>query len=301
MLSFFGICKKSAHKLKKWLVTELPKYYDKSAIINGDGFVYVRGSKVMLTAHMDTVHERPVKNITVEKHEKMTIISSPQGIGGDDRCGIFMILEILRTTEMRPTILFCEDEEIGGIGSNKFCHTPYLKELSEIKFIIELDRANASDLVYYNCGNADFMKFCENTTGYKTAYGTFSDICHLSPALDVASVNISCGYYKQHTLKEYVIYEEMENSIEKVKALLAKENEVERFDYQEDKYISDYYDFCDYKEVKIVYIEDGVVKNEEQYGISYIEAIGNFLLDHMELSASSITEMYDLYNNKQIM
>lgn len=211
-------------------------------VINEDGFLYAKGSKdcpILLTAHMDTVHKETVKRIDVVKEKGVTIISSPQGIGGDDRCGIWMIYKVLTTTKYRPSILFCEDEEIGGVGSEKFADTPYIEDLENLKYLVELDRANADDAVYYNCGNKDFQKYIHDIIGYELAYGSFSDIGHLSPACDRASVNLSCGYYRQHTLEEYVIFEEMQNTLEKVKILLANSKDCESYDYQEyDRYAS---------------------------------------------------------------
>ena len=78
---------------------------------------------------MDTVHKETVKDFYeyYDEENERHIISSPQGIGGDDRCGIYMILEILKTHKC--SVLFCEDEEAGGIGSEKFCKTEYITEL----------------------------------------------------------------------------------------------------------------------------------------------------------------------------
>lgn len=316
MNNFIEICKLDQSTLKAWLKTEMQKYYEISAIIDDAGFLYVRGSNVLLTAHMDTVHKELVKQVVVEKHNDKTIVSSPQGIGGDDRCGVYMILEILRKTELRPTIIFCEDEEVGGVGSNKFCKTDYITELTEIKFAIELDRANANDLVYYDCGNEEFMEFCTKITGYKTAYGSFSDICHFSPELDVASVNISCGYYNQHTTKEYVVLEEMEATIEKVIKLLEKENEVTKFDYQELFYnygyknyygnqygggFRDWYEST-YYELMITYRTEGkgamgiIITS----GYSYEECIGNFLIEHPDVRYKDIVSVENVETGEQL-
>jgi hypothetical protein len=131
-----------------------------------------------------------------------------------------MILQILKSTKHRPSILFCEEEENGGVGSEKFCKTEFINDLREMKFLIELDRANANDLVFYDNDNTEWHKWCEKVTGYKTAYGSFSDISVLSPNCDISSVNISCGYYYQHTLREFVVYEEMMSSIDAVICML---------------------------------------------------------------------------------
>jgi hypothetical protein len=231
---FVGLCKRTQKDLKKeleWLLVERG-YTD---IVNGSGYLYAKGTiPVLLTAHMDTVHQEPVKDFYDYYHEekKQHIISSPQGIGGDDRCGIYMILEIIKTHNC--SVLFCEDEESGGVGSRKFCKTELIEELETMKYLIELDRKGNNDAVFYDCENDDFTKFIEKNTGFKKDYGSFSDISTLSPACKVASVNLSCGYYNAHRTSEYVVMEEMFNTIEVVKKLL--DVECEQFEYIEDEY-----------------------------------------------------------------
>ena len=329
---FIKICKKDQDILKSYLYDRLREFgYD---VISTDGFLYAKGSAIMLTAHMDTVHEKVVKDVNVEKvsafesrvtkpkNDKVvsmykwsknsteptydlkgkdpnnTVISSPQGIGGDDRCGVYMILEILKRG-YRPTILFCEDEEIGGVGSNKFCKSEYAKELDSLKYILELDRMNADDAVYYDCGNKEFQNYIEKMTGFKENWGSFSDISHLSPEGDVASVNLSCGYYKQHTLEEYVIFEEMENTIDMVEVLLKDEENAEQYDYQEITFYGKYdysYEGYDYAsswrddEWGIVYTKDDEVNVDYVFATSNYEAIGKFLVKHDDLTYNSIIE-----------
>lgn len=239
-------------QLKRILKRMLKPYYSK--IYDEDGFLYVPSENVniMLTAHMDTIHPDQCVDIydiyntdvDVKAPVQKAALWSPQGIGGDDRCGISIIFEILQTTDFRPSIVFCEDEEVGGKGSDKFAtwlslHTDMA---TDIKYIIEIDRRNATDAVFYDCGNEDFIKYIEGITEYKEADGTFSDIGNISPVLDVASVNLSCGYYHEHTLSHYVVPEEMEHTFEVVKRLLENAENVEKFAYEEIKYdYSKYY------------------------------------------------------------
>lgn len=243
---FVNICKMSAKKLKQYLCGVMKMTYKEENTIIGDGYIYCRGNiPVLLTAHMDTVHKELVKDyyedIQTNKDGNTThAISSPQGIGGDDRCGIYAILKIIESGYI-PYVLFCEDEEIGGVGSNKFCKTKYITELSNLKFLIELDRANANDLVFYSNTNQDWIDWVEDETNWKESWGTFSDISHLSPACEISSVNLSCGYYKAHTVYEYVIMEELLETIEMTKHLLDASKKVEAFVYKERKYNTRYY------------------------------------------------------------
>ena len=235
---FVELCKPSQKELKNMLLEKL-LFNGYTEVITGDGYLYAKGNvPVLLTAHMDTVHKENVKDFYeyYDEEEGKHIISSPQGIGGDDRCGVYMILEIIKTHKC--SILFCEDEESGGIGSSKFCKTELINELSDLKYLIELDRANKNDAVFYDCENDDFTKFIEENTGHKEAIGSFSDISNLSPDCRVASVNLSCGYYNAHTTSEYVIVEEMLDTIDAVKKLLNVE--CEQFEYIEKVYYSQY-------------------------------------------------------------
>ena len=153
-----------------------------------------------------------------------------------------MIQRIVETTKLRPSILFCEDEEVGGIGSDKFLMTKHANDLFDMLFMIELDRANGEDLVYYDDENYKFHDFCKENTGYKEAFGSFSDISNLCPSAMVSGVNISCGYYKAHTTDEFVVWEEMGNSIAVTASLIkAGLERGEQFEYV--KPTRKYYDY----------------------------------------------------------
>lgn len=226
---FIEICKMSQKDVKGFCAEYLKEKY--GAVVDENGFLYVKGTDpVLLTAHMDTVHTKRVKKYTIKKG----IIHSPEGIGGDDRCGIYMILNILSHTDFRPSVLLCEDEEIGGVGSDKFVRTKWIEDIKDNKFIIELDRAHADDLVFYEDQNTDFMTWCEEITGYKTNVGSFSDISNICPECGISGVNISCGYYYAHTLDEIVVWNEMMNSIEVTKKLIeeARSEKVVQFQYE---------------------------------------------------------------------
>lgn len=230
---FVKICKMTQKELKVFLVAELLKC-GYTTVINSDGFVYAKGTvPILLTAHMDTVHKEKVGTVVQMLDEDGNIvISSPQGIGGDDRCGIYMILQIVK--ESKCSVLFCEDEEIGCVGSKKFTKTGFIKEISELKYCIELDRANGDDAVFYDCDNKEFTDFILENSGYRLAYGSYTDISEICPVSKVAGVNFSCGYYNPHTLKEYVVFEEMIATMEMVKKLV--QVECEQFEYIEKKY-----------------------------------------------------------------
>lgn len=275
---FIDICKMSQEKLKRFLVRKLREYYNKEDIYARDGFLFATGDiPVMLTAHMDTVHDEPIKDYyewteTQKKKDKkeydVHVLSSPQGIGGDDRCGIWAILQIL-SLGYKPYILFNEDEEIGCVGAKKFCKNNDLVEKcidKGIKFIVEMDRKNQHDLVFYSCDNREFIYWCEEVTGWLENFGSCSDISYLAPEIGCAAVNLSCGYYDEHRTWHTVIIEEMFNTMATCIKLIEASEKVEIFEYVEkksyynSKYYSKYsyyddddddYDYYDYKGRKI--------------------------------------------------
>ena len=320
---FVELCKMTQEELKECLPKHLitAGYTD---VIIDDGYIYAKGNiPILVTAHMDTVHKTPVIDYYEYVNENGEhILSSPQGIGGDDRCGIYMIMEIVK--EFKPYVLFCEDEESGGIGSSKFCKTEFIEELKELKFMIELDRANRDDAVFYDCANKEFIEFIEDTIGYKEAWGSFSDISTLAPKAKVAAVNLSCGYYHAHTLQEEVNVEEMLYTLEMTKKLL--QTETEQFEYVEEKFSSygyygygkrtsysnwDWYgDYEDededysYNEIEMqkgdkvllfVYFYDKLYKENyvESSGVTVDEAWGRFFKEYPDVCYNNVID-YDI-------
>ena len=227
MNKFARICKMKQPEVKAYMKKYLTSKGYK--IICEDGFLYAKGTvPVLLIAHMDTVHKETCTEVLVDKTKTL---SSPQGIGGDDRCGVYIIMNIVK--ELNCSVLLCEDEEIGGIGASKFTKTKYIDDLG-VNYMVEFDRKGSNDAVFYSCDNKDFTKFITETTGFKEAYGSFSDISTVAPAAKIAAVNLSCGYYNAHTTNEYVKFDEMLNTIEVAKKLIKTESD--KFEYVAKKY-----------------------------------------------------------------
>lgn len=212
MKTFEDICRMTQPEVKQYMHGYLSSY--KYSPINQDGFLYAKGDvPVLLVAHMDTVHKQQCKEINNLNGK----LSSPQGIGGDDRCGVFIIMNIVK--ELHCSVLLCEDEEIGCVGTRKFVQTEYIKNLG-VNYMIEFDRKGNNDAVFYHCGNKDFIDFVEDATNFKFANGTTSDISVLMPEANLSAVNLSCGYYNAHTPNEYVMYDEMMDTIDAAKTLI---------------------------------------------------------------------------------
>ena len=221
-LTFETILRLPQMELKKTLKAELKsRGYP---ITDKPGYLYAEGTiPVLLVAHMDTVHRQPVEQICYSADGAVAM--SPQGIGGDDRCGVWMILQILRTTNCH--VLFCEDEEVGCIGAKKFTGGSLRPQ---VNYIVELDRRGNNDAVFYRCDNPEFEDFV-TSFGFETAGGSCSDISYIAPYLETAAVNISCGYYCEHQRHEYIHLEEIELNADRVAQMVTQQTE--HFEYME--------------------------------------------------------------------
>ena len=223
------VFQEKAEKLLHVAMYDAIAEYGYEDFIEGKDYLYAKGTlPVLLVAHVDTVHfGSPPTNIFYDQEQK--ILWSPDGIGGDDRAGVAGILELL-DRGYRPHILLTDGEEKGGIGATQAAKEIYP---DDVKFVIELDRKGSEDAVFYSCDNPDFATYIESF-GFKTALGSFSDICKICPSWGIAGVNLSTGYYNAHTKSEYVNFVEWEIIIEKVCSMLSSLPE-EQFEYIEKK------------------------------------------------------------------
>lgn len=220
-----SIVSMTQHELKQLLASELTgRGYQP---VSKKGYLYAEGElPVLLVAHMDTVHKQAVKTLCYSKDSRY--LMSPEGIGGDDRCGVHMILEIIR--EARCHVLFTEDEEIGCIGARAFAAS---KLRPQVNYIVEIDRRGSNDAVFYQCDNPEFTEFvC--CFGFEKAHGSFSDISVIAPHLGVAAVNISAGYFNEHSLHEYIDLAAVERNIGLIREMV--QSPTERFEYVERSY-----------------------------------------------------------------
>ena len=102
MIAFDDILRMRQKELKHYLSGYLKKEgYD---VIGKKGYLYAKGDiPVLLVAHLDTVHQELPSIIC--RSDDGRYLMSPQGIGGDDRCGVYIILQIIN--EVRCHVLFC--------------------------------------------------------------------------------------------------------------------------------------------------------------------------------------------------
>ncbi|MGC8678006.1 MAG: hypothetical protein ACP5UF_07325 [Hydrogenobaculum sp.] len=164
-----------------------------------------------LVSHYDTVGNTPPKVLKQESNILHTDGTSI--LGGDDRAGVYACLKL--ADSVRYT-LFCDKEEIGGLGAIEFCESmPHFTT----KAFIELDRKGNNDSVYYDSISLDFEEWVESF-GWKPNTGSFSDISKLTPYFNISSVNLSVGYYNAHSKREILDLEVLETNICRVKRMI---------------------------------------------------------------------------------
>lgn len=227
------------------------KYRGKAEVHIGNYILVPGKAPIMLIAHLDTVHEKPVKYIC--KSCNGNILMSPQGIGGDDRCGVYALVKAHEAAPIKPWLLFTCNEEVGGLGAEKFVmdysegklpkHLGRLpKELNTLKLLVEIDRKGSNDAVYYGCDNPEFEAYI-TSKGFRTANGSFSDISVIAPEMGIAAVNLSSGYYNAHTLHEYINREQIDAVIQSVVGIIADaaKPDFPKYEYIERTWFDDCY------------------------------------------------------------
>ena len=196
-------------------------------------FLYFEGArtdKVVLIAHAVTVYDYCYRksdffHSIVEENGILKAVDengSPQLSGADNRAGVAM-LWLLK--DSGHSLLLVDGEEASRTGSKWL-----MKENKDIaerlnknhRFMIQLDRCNASEYKCYNVGSAPFRAYIEAQTGFSEPdYGSLTDICSLCKS--ICGVNLSIGYYYQHSVYEYLKVDEWMRTLTLVRKILASD------------------------------------------------------------------------------
>ena len=216
----------SQKEMHKAMTQYLKAKYD-TVIVTKDYIVAEGKIPIALVAHMDTVFKTPVSNLYYD--QRKGVLWSPEGLGADDRAGIFAILKILQDG-YRPTVIFTTDEEMGGIGAAILAEKKPCP-ITNLKYLIQLDRRGTNDCVFYDCYCPEFVTYVESF-GFCERWGSFSDISFLMPEWKLCGVNLSVGYEDEHTIGETLHITPLFDTIQKVKQML-NETSIPDFVYNE--------------------------------------------------------------------
>ena len=222
---FEQIVKMNEASLLKTMNTYLKRFYNK--VTYTKDYVYAIGDiPITLVAHVDTAFKERPEDIFYDRVKN--VLWSPQGLGADDRAGVFAIINIVKSG-LRPHIIFTTGEEMGGLGAQVLTYREP-KPFAEMKYIIQLDRRGKDDCIFYECDNIKFIEYIESF-GFHEEYGSFSDISELCPTWKIAGVNLSIGYINEHSLIEILYIDYFLSTVEKVKKMLKDVNNINSFEY----------------------------------------------------------------------
>lgn len=188
--------------------------------------------KPLVCVHLDTVN----KGLSVYKEDlvhkdDMISLNTKVGdplfcLGGDDRAGVYVALQLLRSLETNKTpyaFAFFWDEEIGCIGSHAFTETPYIHDYG---CFIGLDRRSTkrlNEVATYEYDNDDLIDIF-TSHGFIQTEGLLTDASIISEELSddkesIACVNLSVGFDHEHTRKEVIYLDNMRYTLYQMRAI----------------------------------------------------------------------------------
>lgn len=194
----------------------------------------------IMSAHMDTVRKDAdicMGAFLCDQDDKDKIITG--GIlGGDDKCGVYLILKLLQENK-KINFVFSRDEEIGCVGIREWVKDAKVVErLKTLPYGLVLDRRGNADIIcaQNSYGTKEFeealksvaeQKISQEINGtiveknkflYKPERGLCSDANTISNYISCA--NLSVGYYCPHTEKEYIIRADLETAYDYVSDII---------------------------------------------------------------------------------
>jgi tripeptide aminopeptidase len=184
-------------------------------------------------SHTDTVHDLDTINIheeqllNAQKEFKDSLkayndFGLPTGIGGDDKCGVFACLTLLKELPYLKAAFFVS-EETGCHGSRKADENFF----TNVGYGIQFD-APENWMITEKCfgqvlfdRNSEFFEkvnkvLTEGMVEENMQYMVhpYTDVYSLRGKFDFSCINFSIGYYDYHTENEYVVIEDVFNGIE---------------------------------------------------------------------------------------
>ena len=174
---------------------------------------------VVLVAHIDCVRDpepgdRLVWSTSEDGRRNVSRVDyegSPAILGADDRAGVYAVMRIYRElagTEYQPAVLLCNGEESGKTGALEAAEALGIRFGEEVLCLIELDRRNTWEAVFYNL-EPDAFRERMFSFGFTEGTGSGSDISILGPVFGVCAANLSVGYKFAHSDKEALCFEDL--------------------------------------------------------------------------------------------
>ena len=178
----------------------------------------------LVVAHTDTVHEICDFKVHFTKNNKYLYAMTPDGqktgIGGDDKAGVFVCLELLMQMDVIKAI-FLVGEEFGCYGA-RLAEPAFF---TNVGYALEFD-APSYEWVTYTSNNVrlfdldgEFIKITQPILekhmdcSVEMGRHPYTDVSILKSLYDFSCINFSVGYYNMHTVDEYVDIEYCLNTV----------------------------------------------------------------------------------------
>lgn len=179
-------------------------------------------------AHADTVHKiAPDDRYAISTYDDRgrtvyyaydPTTNMQRGVGGDDKCGIFVAIEAARSLP-NASVIITRDEEIGCIGARLI----ESHDIEKASALIQADRRGNTDAVRHGGGtplsSAEWQWHVDDILhehGFTwTDAGVMTDVfeLHWTGAASVSAINLSAGYWHPHTDREVIVLEQLMNTL----------------------------------------------------------------------------------------
>ena len=181
---------------------ELKNHYNLESLLKDDILYYKdNNSKILGVAHLDSCQKfTDYQKIVIAKNE--LIFSQTL----DDRLGVWTLLEILPSFNIKFDILLTSGEEIGQSTATEF------ETQKKYNWIFSFDRTG-TDVVLYQYETQKLVELLEKYN-FVTGFGSFSDISYLEH-LRCKAFNFGTCYYNYHSKLAYANLTELRVQIKK--------------------------------------------------------------------------------------
>ena len=175
-----------------------------------------------VVAQIDTVHEITDFEVIEENYSLSAIKPNgePTGIGGDNKAGVFVCLELLDHFDNIKAAFFVS-EEVGCLGST----LSDAKFFDNVGYALQFDAPHDNWVTHYCDGVKLFEKNSEfydkikpilteclrDFTEDRLGFHPYTDVSALKRLYDFSCLNYSVGYYNMHSIHEYVSINDVDN------------------------------------------------------------------------------------------
>lgn len=205
---------------------KLPYYIDAAGnvlVTKGKAGIYP-----CVISHMDTVHKF-VSDLEIcqdiNDKDCLFAVNGKQrvGIGGDDKCGVFACLYLLKVMPQIKVVFFSREES--GCRGSRDINKSFFDDCS---YLIQLDRRGKRDFIqtYWNKKTVSHefsseIGLVKKKYKYKNQTGTVTDVMKLwDRRVGISCINLSCGYYEPHSENEHISITDLWHSVKFTKEII---------------------------------------------------------------------------------